>query len=157
MKSGSSKLFYATNGYAYIKSAVILTPATWNLTFDYNPTSAYFYEDGDIRINLPNSVYADSPYTQQPGGCMERGEYIHLTPNYIQMLQDESVKQFGPYENIFVHEWAKLRYGVFEEFGYPGDKQFPLFYYEEEFINGQSDFNLKPNFCTEREIQGRRE
>ena len=157
IKSGSSKLFIATEGYAYIKSAIILLPSTWDTLSEFDTTSAYFYQDGDVRINLPNSVYKDTPYTQQPNGCMERGEYIHLTPNYISLLKNESVEEFGPYQNIFVHEFAKLRYGVFEEYGYPGDKQYPLFYYEEEFINGQTDFNLKPNFCTDVEIQGRRE
>ena len=157
IQSGSLKLFYATEGYAYIKSAIILLPTTWETSTDTSTTSAYYYQDGDVRINWPNSVYKDTPYTQQPNGCMERGEYIHLTPNYITLLKNESVEEFGPYANIFVHEWAKLRYGVFEEYGYPGDKQYPLFYYEEEFINGQSDFNLKPNFCTDTEIQGRRE
>jgi hypothetical protein len=28
-----------------------------------------------------------------------------------------------PTDKLFVHEWAKLRYGVFEEHGYPGDSQ----------------------------------
>ena len=31
---------------------------------------------------------------------------------------------------VVVHEWAKLRWGVFEEHGYPGDQQFPLFFYK---------------------------
>ena len=31
---------------------------------------------------------------------------------------------------VVVHEWAKLRWGVFEEFGYPGDAKFPMFYYQ---------------------------
>ena len=31
---------------------------------------------------------------------------------------------------VVVHEWAKLRWGVFEEHGYPGDAQFPLFFYK---------------------------
>ena len=31
---------------------------------------------------------------------------------------------------VVVHEWAKLRWGVFEEHGYPGDTRFPLFFYK---------------------------
>ena len=27
-----------------------------------------------------------------------------------------------------VHEWAKLRCGMYEEHGYPGDPKFPMFY-----------------------------
>ena len=64
---------------------------------------------------------------------------------------------FGPHRNIFVHEWSKLRYGVFEEYGYPGDKQYPLFYYEERFVDGGIEYELMPNFCTDIPIKGRRE
>ena len=53
-----------------------------------------------------------------------------------------------------VHEWAKLRWGVFEEYGYPGDEKFPMFYYKSTWgPNGQEDV-LKPNFCTSVEISG---
>ena len=32
---------------------------------------------------------------------------------------------------VFVHEWAKFRYGLFEEYGYPGDDIYPMFYYDQ--------------------------
>ena len=31
-------------------------------------------------------------------------------------------------EHLFVFNWARYRYGVFEEFGYPGDELYPMFY-----------------------------
>ena len=37
---------------------------------------------------------------------------------------------YGNVGKVVVHEWAKLRWGVFEEHGYPGDAQFPLFFYK---------------------------
>lgn len=37
---------------------------------------------------------------------------------------------------MFVHEWSHLRYGVFDEYGEPGDAEFPLFYEQA------------PNLCT---------
>lgn len=43
-----------------------------------------------------------------------------------------------------------FRYGVFEEYGYPGDKQYPLFYFDDED-------ELMPNFCTDETLIGRRE
>jgi calcium-activated chloride channel regulator 4 len=39
---------------------------------------------------------------------------MHLTPNYIQN-KFESNKLYGPLRNVLVHEWAHLRYGVFDE------------------------------------------
>ena len=157
VSQGSQKLFSASEGYAYINSVKILLPNTWSDTYQATISSEYFYEDGNIRINLANPVYADTPYTLQPGGCEDPGEYIHLTPEYITYLQNDSQLVFGPFDNIFASEWAKLRYGVFDEHGYPGDKNYPLFYYKEEIVNGNTEFNLKPNFCTDYDIQGRRE
>lgn len=107
-------------------------------------------------MNLPNSLYLDSPYTLQPGGCGQRGEYIHLTPNFLLHLNDTSPDYFGPLDHVFVHEWSKLRYGVFEEYGYPGDEKYPLFYYEEVNVDGGVVNELKPNFCTDADIKGSR-
>ena len=123
------------------------------MTWQKNNTSAvsseYFYEDGDIRISAPNPLYMDNPNTLQPGGCGERGKFIHLTPEFVINLNDTSTDTFGPLEKVFVHEWSKLMYGVFEEFGYPGDEQYPLFYYKNSYGD-----KLKPNFCTDEPIQG---
>ena len=110
---GSKKLFIATKGYAYIKSVNILIPTTWNNTrFETEISSEYFYEDGAIRIQNPNPLHGDMPYTLQLGGCGVLGEYIHLTPNYLVNLFEDEI---GPHENIFVHEWAKLRSELLEK------------------------------------------
>ena len=56
-----------------------------------------------------------------------------------------------------MHEWAKLRYGVFEEYGFPGDERFPMFYYKSEYTSEGYVQELTPNFCTDVPIQGYRE
>ena len=155
MSRGSSELFYATEGLAYIDSVNILLPSTWTNKFNGTVTSEYFYDDGDIRINTYNPLYMDNPYTFQPGNCYERGKYIHLTPEFIMNLNNTS-ENFGPLEKVFVHEWSKYRYGVFEEFGYPGDKQYPLFYYEQLYTDNGPVQELRPNFCTDENLQGTR-
>ena len=156
MSKGSKELYHATEGYAYIHDVNIILPSTWNKPEDAIVSSEYFYEDGDIRINTPNPLYMDNPYTLQPGGCGERGQFIHLTPDFISHLKDSSAETFGPTKKVFVHEWAKLRYGVFEEFGYPGDKQYPLFYYEQFYTDNGPVQELRPNFCTDEDLQGTR-
>ena len=45
-----------------------------------------------------------------------------------EFLVDSSA--YGNWGKVIVHEWAKLRWGVFEEHGYPGDPQFPMFFYK---------------------------
>lgn len=46
-------------------------------------------------------------------------------------------------EKVFVHEWSHLRYGVFDEYGYQGDKKYPLFYKEP------NDQEIQVNLCSD--------
>ena len=53
-----------------------------------------------------------------------------------------------------LHEFSKLRWGVFEEHGYPGDDMFPMFYLKEIWgANGQETV-VKPNFCVNGDLKG---
>jgi len=111
----------------------------------------------------PPSDHGNTPYTVQSGGCGAPGEYIHYTPEYIKTsTQPDNIETFGipgiiilkiyvrcwysfcnkiKIENIFVHEWAQLRYGVFDEHGYPGDENYPVF---QTVISTEPI----PNICT---------
>lgn len=117
----------------------------------------------------PSFSNGDIPYTLQSGGCGQEGEYIHFTPNYLITLQQAAnIAQFGPsgnytslsnqkslttalfgnpylrlIEKLFVHEWAHLRYGVFDEYGRAGDQSYPLFYIP------QGSKTIQPNLCTD--------
>jgi calcium-activated chloride channel regulator 4 len=46
--------------------------------------------------------------------CGEPALHMHLTPDFIQNKY-QSIKTYGPMKNVLVHEWAHLRYGVFDE------------------------------------------
>jgi hypothetical protein len=59
-------------------------------------------------------------------------------------------------DKLFVNQWAQLRYGVFDEHGYPGDPQFPLFYYEQTYVDGELETKLTENFCTDSPLFGHR-
>ena len=61
---------------------------------------------------------------------------------------------FGPSGQVFLYEWSKFRYGVFEEHGYPGDPLYPMFYKQEMFTPSGSKIVVKPNFCTNTEPTG---
>ena len=51
--------------------------------------------------------------------------------------------------HVFAHEWSKFRYGVFDEYGYPGDPIYPVFY-----VNENNQEELLPNFCTIETLNG---
>ena len=54
----------------------------------------------------------------------------------------------------FVHEWAKYRYGVFEEYGYPGDEKFPMFYTKSQFTSQGIVTEVVPNYCVDEPLKG---
>ena len=43
------------------------------------------------------------------------------------MTSNSSHPIYGDAGRVIVHEWAKLRWGVHEEHGYPGDLYYPVF------------------------------
>ena len=53
-----------------------------------------------------------------------------------------------------LHEFSKLRWGVFEEHGYPGDEMFPMFYLKETWGPDGQQTVVKPNFCVNGELKG---
>ncbi|XP_018411400.1 PREDICTED: epithelial chloride channel protein-like [Nanorana parkeri] len=108
-------LFNATQKKLFIRSAKILIPFTWSKQ-NYTKRRTETYDKADIIIANPYLKYGDDPYTLQYGGCGEPGKYIHLTPNFL--LNDTLLSAYGPRGRVFVHEWAHLRWGVFDEYNF---------------------------------------
>ncbi|KAG8201107.1 hypothetical protein JTE90_028775 [Oedothorax gibbosus] len=141
----STFLYNSTKNSIYFREVTIIVPPTWSTQPDYEIQPGNFFSNAHVRIDLPNPEFKDTPYTLQPGGCGEPGQYIHLTPWFVKELNGETVEMFGAPERQLVHEWAHLRYGVFDEYGMPGNKRFPMFYRE----NGK----IRPTSCV-RDIKG---
>ncbi|KAI4549361.1 hypothetical protein MG293_001691 [Ovis ammon polii] len=66
----------------------------------------------DVIVANPYLKYGDDPYTLQYGRCGEKGQYIHFTPNF---LLTNNLPIYGSRGRVFVHEWAHLRWGIFDE------------------------------------------
>ncbi|XP_056379196.1 calcium-activated chloride channel regulator 1-like [Hyla sarda] len=113
VKEATSFLFDATGKRLFIRNAKILIPVSWSAK-NYSRPKTETYDKADIIISDPTMKYADDPYTQQYGGCGDPGQYIHLTPNF--MTDDTLISVYGPRGRVFVHEWAHLRWGVFDEY-----------------------------------------
>ena len=55
-------------------------------------------------------------YTVKITPCGYRGRYMRATDNYLRKLDDPMViKKRGTFDKVFVREFAKLRWGVFDE------------------------------------------
>ena len=93
------------------------------------------FQTPDIRIDVDHPFHRGSPYTQQSRGCAQPGDFMALPANFLTSWNN-TVETWGNPAKVFVHEWAKLRYGIFDEFGFAGKNLntligslFPLFFW----------------------------
>ncbi|NWR75797.1 CLCA1 regulator, partial [Centropus unirufus] len=113
IKKASNYLFEMTNHHFYFKSVKIIIPKTWKKNTRYSRLKTESYNEADVIITVPY-MSNDGPYTLQYGGCKERGRYIHLTPEFL--LNDHLTHVYGERGRVFAHEWAHLRWGLFDEY-----------------------------------------
>ncbi|XP_062834127.1 calcium-activated chloride channel regulator 1 isoform X4 [Anolis carolinensis] len=116
LKEASSYLFLASQQRFYFRTVKIVIPLTWASKPEYKRSSRESYVNADIIVAEPFVKYGDEPYTSQYGGCGKKGRYIHFTSNFL--INDSLVNIYGSRGRILVHEWAHLRWGVFEEYSY---------------------------------------
>ncbi|XP_060132738.1 calcium-activated chloride channel regulator 1 [Zootoca vivipara] len=114
VKEASTYLFSATQQRFYFKTVKIVIPSTWKEKAEYQRVTTETYDKADVIVADSFPKYGDDPYTLQYGGCGEPGRYIHFTPNFL--TNDNLLNAYGPRGRVFVHEWAHLRWGVFDEY-----------------------------------------
>ncbi|KAM8930572.1 calcium-activated chloride channel regulator 1-like [Pelodytes ibericus] len=110
----SDYLFHATKRRLSISHVNILIPKTWTTQSKYMKRKRESYNKADVIIAETLWNYGDDPYTLQYRGCGEKGKYIHLTPTFL--LDGNLTSVYGTPGRVFVHEWAHLRWGVFDEY-----------------------------------------
>ncbi|XP_078500242.1 calcium-activated chloride channel regulator 1-like [Lissotriton helveticus] len=106
-------MFSATQRRFFFKDVKILIPKSWT-SKGYQKRKHESYEKASVIVADFYVKYGDDPYTLQYGGCGQQGRYIHLTPNFL--LNDDLIDVYGLRGRTFVHEWAHLRWGVFDEY-----------------------------------------
>ncbi|XP_053549081.1 calcium-activated chloride channel regulator 1-like [Bombina bombina] len=116
VNEASDYLYKATKQRLFIRNVKILIPMTWSNASSYTKPKTETYDKADVIIASPFLKYGDDPYTLQYGGCGEPGKYIHFTPEFI--IHNRTSNEYGPRGRVFVHEWAHLRWGVFDEYNY---------------------------------------
>ncbi|XP_069824088.1 calcium-activated chloride channel regulator 1-like [Dendropsophus ebraccatus] len=144
IKEASSYLFSATRKRLFIQSAKILIPMTWRGNKKYQKTKTESYEKADVIVADPHMKNGDDPYTLQYGQCGEKGKYIHFTPNFL--VDDNLLPVYGPRGRVFVHEWAHLRWGVFDEY----NSMWPFYF---TYNNNTQKIDIEATRCSV-ELQG---
>ncbi|XP_038270243.1 calcium-activated chloride channel regulator 1-like [Dermochelys coriacea] len=114
VKEASTYLFSATKQRFFFKAVKIIIPLHWQTKPEYLSIKTESYDKADVIVANPFLKYGDDPYTLQYGGCGEKGQYIHFTPDFL--LKDNLYNIYGSRAKVFVHEWAHLRWGVFDEY-----------------------------------------
>ncbi|XP_009466509.1 PREDICTED: calcium-activated chloride channel regulator 4 [Nipponia nippon] len=114
IKNASNYLFQTTKHRFFFKSVKIIIPETWKKNTSYSRLKTESYDKADVIIADHYMKHVDDPYTLHYGGCKEKGQYIHFTPNFL--LNYNLTNVYGEKGRVFVHEWAHYRWGVFNEY-----------------------------------------
>ncbi|GAB0087730.1 calcium-activated chloride channel regulator 1 [Sergentomyia squamirostris] len=132
--SASQFLFTALDGRAYFGGITVILPTTWPEDACLPPNRTVTPSSGehsDITITSIHPIHSEEVWTQQSGGCGEPGEQIFMS--YTGLNRETVDKEF-------VREWAKYRYGVFDERGFAGDSVYPkCFMTDKRHVTGCSD------------------
>ncbi|XP_046561276.1 calcium-activated chloride channel regulator 3A-1-like [Haliotis rubra] len=95
-----------------------------------------------LSLKTVNMISGNTPYTFQPGQCGQPGRYILLTPDYVLDKDNGRDINYGDAGRVLVHEFAHLRFGVFDEYGIPGSRQHPVYYVDD------TGTTVRPTACS---------
>ncbi|EFA08980.2 calcium-activated chloride channel regulator 4 [Tribolium castaneum] len=145
LTSASQYLFSALDSRAFLRSATVLLPPTWPDSCASSAVVSGSGETPDVTV-LPRGPARGRVYTQQSLGCGEPGDQIYLAYESL-MQRDASLAR------SLVKEFAKYRYGVFDEQGYYNDPIYPMCFYDDQNkqakATGCSDLPISDNgICT---------
>ena len=141
-------LHSALDGQVYLKSVSVVVPSSWRdgrcQTVIRAPKGDLPYRHADIKVSGPHPIHGRSPFTQQSRGCGQPGDFVAFPYHFLTRWND-TWSTWGDPAKLFVHEWAKLRYGIFDEFGFSHDEFYPNHFIHKGQIlpTGTSNIPLK--------------
>ncbi|KAK8744770.1 hypothetical protein OTU49_000604, partial [Cherax quadricarinatus] len=126
----SSQMWTATEGRASLREVTVALPRSWrtdaltcSLLTPLVVSSAPV--EGHIRVSEPHPVFGARPWTQQSQGCGRQGDFIQLSGDLLRPASNDSHAHAA---RLLLAEWAKFRWGVFDERGHTNDPLFPPTY-----------------------------
>jgi hypothetical protein len=146
-RESSQTLYNALDQEAFFKSVTIVVPSSWRdgkcQTIIRPPKGGTPYRAADILVTNKHPIYGEDPHTQQSGGCRQPGDFVAL-PHTFLTAWNNTWETWGDPSKLFVKEWSKLRYGIFDEHGFIGDAMYPHYFYSNGIAmpTGSSDLML---------------
>ncbi|XP_053404614.1 calcium-activated chloride channel regulator 1-like [Mercenaria mercenaria] len=108
----SQLLFEATRHHVFFRQVNIILPKTWSWKPEYTGIPARSELESYITVEEGK---VKSPHTKRKRKkCGYPGRYIYLHTDF---LFTKGNTKWGPHDNVIVHEWAHLRWGLFDEYG----------------------------------------
>ena len=109
------------------KLPLIVSLLTSNMDYKKYRRLCIYFQAPDIYVSDEHSVYRQNPFTQQSRGCGQRGDYLSIPFQFLTNW-NRTWEAFGDPSKVFVNEWSKLRYGIFDQHGYPNDPVYPSYF-----------------------------
>ncbi|ESO89264.1 hypothetical protein LOTGIDRAFT_229149 [Lottia gigantea] len=119
----SANIYEATYKRVYFQDVTVLIPATWS-SGTSSPAGSEMYNNADVVFT--SSELGRPPEKRSYSGCGSPGIRINLTPDVFNLTKYliNRIDTLGPRGLFLVHQWARFRWGVFEEYALPGEKEF---------------------------------
>ncbi|XP_018008279.1 calcium-activated chloride channel regulator 2-like [Hyalella azteca] len=141
----SSELYASTGGRASLSQVTVALPRTWGddlsscalmqpLTSVAPPVRPH------VSITKPHPVFGNRPWAQQTQGCGKPGDRIYVGADLLNSASNDTHSYTA---RLLLAEWAKFRWGIFEERGHYGDALYPPLYRDP------TTHRLRPNECSD--------
>lgn len=150
----SSQMWVATENRASLREVTISLPQAWRtdaLTCSL-PTplpASTGPSEGHIRVTEPHPVFGSRPWTQQSQGCGRPGDFIQVGEDILKA--DGMDGSHALTSRLLLAEWAKFRWGVFDERGHANDPLYPSTFRDPEthqwVATGCADGTVKGSTC----------
>ena len=100
----------------------------------------------DVRVEAGSSLGLAGPLALQSRACGSPGDHIALPTSFLAAGTNLTEAQEAAMARQLAHQFVKLRFGVFDERGYPGDALYPGHYK----VAGR----IHPTGTTDAEVRG---
>lgn len=105
LTSGSSLLHAATEGRLFFGEVTIVVPEGWTCQ-GVAGTTDVAWDRANLRVGPLHSVFGQNPWTQQPRGCGEPGDFMYFPESFL--LENSTLGSRGKChrerENIYENE-----------------------------------------------------
>ncbi|CAL4185666.1 unnamed protein product, partial [Meganyctiphanes norvegica] len=139
----SEQLQSTTERQIYLKDVTVLLPKSWDTASSTCSLWGPLITSGSpinshVHVTESHPVFGANPWTQQSQGCGQPGDFIQMGAEFLRDTYDDFYVNAS---KSFLAQWAKFRWGIFDEEGHDSDPLYP-----SVFLDSKTN-ELHPNIC----------